>query len=322
MIRATAGAELCATPSDPNPKPSDCIKAIDQTYKGKVDLSDRVVVGEPIQKSSLQWAIPYNVKDDAGNAATTVWRDVVVQEVDLASFETVIRAEVMRELEVTHEKALQKALRDEKLKWERDQANNNRNRKPNSMTCPACPPCDCLDVPATTKQSCSQFCDKVSKSCSLSDESFVYTLILSMESYLPPSIIPVVIVVAIVFMGWVVVRFCFSTVYNAKTYNRNNPYLGYSFNNDDRILRTPQPLGLSPTPQYHQFPSTFEAKTGSHSSQPTPQRQPGFASPSGLESSGTPPNRPTEPVYDENIYMSPPIITPSKTGDGVRRRNL
>ena len=56
------------------------MKAFDQTYKGKVDLSEHVVVGEPIKKGHLRWSVPYDVTDDAGNRATTVWRDVVVEE--------------------------------------------------------------------------------------------------------------------------------------------------------------------------------------------------------------------------------------------------
>ena len=61
-----------------------------------MDLSRHVVVGEPVQKSSIRWSVPYNVKDAAGNRAHTVWRDVVVEEVDLANVEARVRQEVLQ----------------------------------------------------------------------------------------------------------------------------------------------------------------------------------------------------------------------------------
>ena len=62
----TAGAELCATHLNRNPDPSDCVQAHNVTYSGRVDLSKKVVVGEPIQKSNLPWSVPYDVKDELG----------------------------------------------------------------------------------------------------------------------------------------------------------------------------------------------------------------------------------------------------------------
>lgn len=348
MVRATAGAELCATASHTHPKPSDCVKAVDRTYKGDVDLSDKVVVGEPIQKSSLQWSVPYNVKDEAGNAAITVWRDVVVQEVDLASVENLIRAEVAREQEASQQQAILKAIREERAKWDREQASNNPNRRSgsssSSKTCPACPLCDCPNTPETTKESCTQYCEHVSKSCSLSDESIVYSLLFWLEDYLSPSLVPAIILVALGFLGFLVLRFVVTTLYNPRSYqdqsysssSSSSPYV--SRLNDEMILRSPQPGEMrSPAPPPRQSlmsmgnignnngngNASFLSPSGSQQQ----QQQPGFGSPSFPQSNnngGTPRSnhRPAEPMYDESIYMSPPLITPSKTGDGVRRRNL
>lgn len=328
MVRATAGAELCATSSNTNPKPSDCVKAVDRTYKGDVDLSDRVVVGEPIQKAPLQWSVPYNVKDEAGNAAVTVWRDVVVQEVDLASVESLIRAEVTREQEAAQQKAIQKAVREERTKWDREQANNNRNKRSSSTkTCPACPPCDCPDTPETTRESCSQYCENISKSCSLSDESFVYTLLFWLEDYLSPSLVPALILCALICFALVGVRIALTTIYNPRTYQNHSYSPSYGPMNDEMILRSPQPvMGSSPAPPLRQSLTTMGniSTTSGNASflSPPGTQQPSFASPSFPSSNGAPRDRPAEPMYDESIYMSPPLITPSKTGDGVRRRNL
>lgn len=327
MVRATAGAELCATPGNTNPKPSDCVKAVDRTYKGDVDLSDRVVVGEPVQKSSLQWSVPYNVKDDAGNEAVTVWRDVVVQEVELSSVESMIRAEVMREQEAAQQKAIQKAIREEKAKWEREQANNNRSRRgpTSSKQCPACPPCDCPNTPQTTKETCAEYCMNISKSCSLSDDSIVYSLLFWMESYLSPTLMPVIVGVILCTFSFVVLRFIMTSMYNPKAY-QSHSYPGYGPSSDDMILRSPQPMaGSSPAPPRQLLMSTMGSNNNNNiggESIFSPGRQPGFASPSFATNNGTPRHRPAEPMYDESIYLSTPIITPSKTGDGVRRRNL
>jgi hypothetical protein len=317
MVRSTAGAELCALPGNTNPMPSDCVTAVDRTYKGDVDLSDRVVVGQPIQKSPLQWSVPYDVIDEAGNAAVTVWRDVVVQEVDLASVENLIRAEVSREQEAAQQKAVQKAVREERAKWDREQqANNNRNKRSNSAkSCPACPPCDCPDTPETTRESCSQYCENISKSCSLSDGSKLYSMLFWMEEYLTPSLIPSILFVALIFVVFLGVRFILTTIYNPRAYQNHSYPSNYGpMNNEDiMILRSPQPMmGSSPAP-----PPRQSLQFGS----PAGVQQPSFASPSFPPSNGAP-NRPAAPMYDESIYMSPPLITPSKTGDGARRRNL
>ena len=319
MIRESAGAELCASPGSTNPKPSDCVKAVDRTYKGDVDLSDRVVVGEPVQKSSLQWSVPYNVKDDAGNEAATVWRDVVVQEVDLSSVENLIRAEVTREQEAAQQRAIQKAIREEKAKWEREQVNNRRPHA--SKQCPACPPCNCPDTPQTTKESCAEYCENVSKSCSFKDENFVYYLLFWMEYYLSPSLVPVILSVTLIFLVFLILRFILTTIYNPKTYRSHSSYRGYG-PSDEMILRSPQPTGESSPAPPRQSMSTLGNNNAGGESIFSPGRQPGFASPSFAANNGTPRNRPAEPMYDESIYMSSPIITPSKTGDGARRRNL
>jgi len=130
MIEATSGAELCATIAKPGVGPTDCVRAEDHTYKGVVDLTSRVSVGEPVPKGDdapLQWTVPYNVMDDAGNKATTVWRDIIVEEVDIDDFER--RAKSQVDLAV-----------EEALTAERRKRRDSRER-----ACPPCDPCNCND---------------------------------------------------------------------------------------------------------------------------------------------------------------------------------
>jgi hypothetical protein len=317
MVRKTAGAELCATPNNKSPKPADCIRAVDRTYKGNVDLSDRVVVGVPIQKGPMQWQVPYNVKDDAGNEAVTIWRDVTVQEVELSSFERLIREEVKREYEVKQQEAVDKAIRTEKAKWNRENGSSNSYRRSSSAdSCPTCPQCDCPNTPETTKESCLSFCENVSKTCSFSDESFVYMVLFWLEESVGPSLLPGFLVVAIVIVVFSVLRFFLTAIYNPRTY-QSQPYTGYSAMVDDSsVLRSPQPVSNGAVGPPRQSMSL--SGNGNVFSPP-----PSFASPTySLAVSGTPRTQPIEPMYDESIYLRSPIITPSKTGDGVRRRNL
>ena len=158
MIKSTSGAELCATTSKPNVRATDCIHAQDQTYKGVVDLSARVSVGEPIAKDGypLQWKIPYNVIDDAGNKAKTVWRDIVVDEVDLNDFERKTKAEILANRKHEVDDAVNSALIQE-----RKRVGANGNNK--SRSCPACEPCVCKgtnqNAGTLTAAECNSICE-------------------------------------------------------------------------------------------------------------------------------------------------------------------
>ena len=81
-----------------------------------MDLSRHVVVGEPVQKSSIRWSVPYNVKDAAGNRAHTVWRDIFVEEVDLANVEARVRQEVLQTRKAEIQKAVDQALAEDRRK--------------------------------------------------------------------------------------------------------------------------------------------------------------------------------------------------------------
>jgi hypothetical protein len=140
MIKVTAGAELCATHTKVKPHPMDCIKAIDKTYLGDIDLSSRVLVGEPVQKSPFEWRVPYNVMDDAGNSADTVWRDVIVDEVSLDDIEQKIRREILANKDEEIREAVAAALEKEKLTA---QSNAQTQSRKGLNSFANCPPCIC-----------------------------------------------------------------------------------------------------------------------------------------------------------------------------------
>lgn len=141
MIKDTATAELCASHTKQNPHPVECVSAIDHTFRGDVDLSSKVVVGTPEQVSDLEWKVPYNVMDDAGNAANTVWRRIIVEEVDLNEVEEKIRAEVLADRERHVKEAVDAALKEERKK--KGPAASSGRAQPQATKCPECPKCTC-----------------------------------------------------------------------------------------------------------------------------------------------------------------------------------
>jgi hypothetical protein len=157
MIGVTAGAELCATHTKMKPRPVDCTKAIDKTYLGDVDLSSRVLVGEPVQKSPFEWRVPYNVIDDAGNAADTVWRDVVVEEVSLDEIEAKIRREILANKDEEIRAAVALAVEQEKLNATLDRGQKQPQKGVSTFA--NCPPCVCpKDKVIFSDEECNKRC--------------------------------------------------------------------------------------------------------------------------------------------------------------------
>mmetsp|Transcript_27160 Transcript_27160/g.31150 ORF Transcript_27160/g.31150 Transcript_27160/m.31150 type:complete len:976 (+) Transcript_27160:75-3002(+) len=253
MILATAGAELCATYENPDVNASDCVKAIDRTYKGKVDLSDRVIVGDPVQKAELHWVVPYDVKDDAGNQAATIYRDVMVEEVNLAKMEKKIREEVISDEKRRTKRAIDNAVREERKKWDADnRASNNRSRRNTAesaeKTCPACSPCVCPDTDVVNAATCSVHCNNMSSSCRRqpSDESYVIALLSWLEDTVPVELPPSLIIAFLFFVLFYVSQWILALIFNPKVYT-NYDYGNYGSINDGMVLAThPEPRQLVP----------------------------------------------------------------------------
>jgi hypothetical protein len=322
MIRSSAGAELCATRGVKRPHPSECAHAVDQTYKGDVDLSDRVVVGEPIQKSPLHWVVPYDVTDDAGNQATTVWRDIIVDEVDLVDAETKIRQEVLREQQTETKKAVEKAVREEKQKWERElaagqqQTTGSRSRN-NKQNCPSCPNCDCPTDVKLGKAACRPFCEGEAGTCSVHEENLVYTFIMKLEEVFPPSVVSFMVFSAVFITLFLVFRFLATLIFNPRSM-QGYDYTMYSDRvGDGALFHNPAQQTMQPDPRV--FPSSQQTNSqdGAFFS---PRSQAGISSPPPFH---PPPGSASrqDNQFDNSIYRPmPDIISPSRTGDGARRR--
>lgn len=351
MIRSTAGAELCATHENPNVKSSDCITAIDQTHVGKVDLSSRVKVGDPIQRSSLHWVVPYDVVDDAGNTAKTVYRDVIVEEVALTGLEKKIRDEVTREEQIKTKRAIDTAVQEERKKWE------SANRAPTSSrsrrntadsgvkSCPACPPCVCSEVESIDAASCSAHCSDISETCrKLSDENYIYKLLFLLEDTFPPNLVPIFVLSFLAIGFLYVVQWMIALIFNPKSYT-NYDYGNYSSINDDMVLATAPEVRQVVRTQTHngsnsivsQVPPTASLSTSSVQNNgaffsPGSQREmhsqyddrgpPSRFTPNNdLRSPYTPSSIRRETYEGSSVYQSPPLIVPSKNGDGAPRRS-
>ncbi|KAL7581786.1 hypothetical protein ACA910_022317 [Epithemia clementina (nom. ined.)] len=332
MIRLTAGAELCATHEFSRPNASDCVKAFDETYKGRVDLSKSVAVGDPVQKSMLQWRVPYNVVDEAGNKADTVWRDVIVQEVDFADIEV-------------------KALADERKKAV------NRKTVSTVADCPKCPACDCKDKKAYDVSMCNSICEaRQENTCPqptvASNEklSNAVMVVIWLESFLPASVVAAVVAMSALYAAYLVLnafwRLYFSAprytpVYNAaeREEGLRNHITVYSpqlqQQNDARSSTEPTsngglrygPSGFAQMNSTPQGPPTASASiygpTNPQLFAPTP-RSWATSSPSGFQSTPSSQNgfaeqqRPPIDIYERSRNT---IITPSKRGEGTRQRS-
>jgi hypothetical protein len=301
------------------PNASDCVIAYDETYKGRVDLSREVTVGEPMKKSALRWSVPYNVKDEAGNAATTVWRDVVVEEVDLVDVEAKIREEVLQQQKAVVQKAVDRALDEDRRKRDREVV-NARDRKP-STACPDCPKCVCSGK--LDEAMCERVCEARITHCAIDNESFVVRAMLRLERIFPPSMVPIILSCAVVAITFLMLRWTLTLIFNPQAFRR-----GYY----DDVERERAMLNAV---VYHHAgnaggdgfsaalpPPRASLSTGNGNGYFSPQSNypvAPFGSPAGRDVLGQKP--PGDDFAD--IYQSPSnsIITPSKRGDGVRRRS-
>jgi len=221
MILSTAGAELCATHSKPTPTPNDCVKATDHTYKGNVDLSARVVVGEPLLKSSNHWSVSYNVMDDAGNAAKTVWRDVIVEEVDLFEDENKLRLQMQAEKEAEIKEAVRNALEKERASVQVDAVTRGkRNQKDRTGKCPACPECSCPTDGSFDTSQCDKYCEKkfahYERTCTAADAPSYPRPLQFLQDILPPRVISVLAWCLTIVVAIYALRLLMTTIFNPR----------------------------------------------------------------------------------------------------------
>ena len=312
MIEATAGAELCATNPKRAARPGDCIAAYDNTFRGKVDLTSRVVIGEAVQQGPLTWRVPYDVSDDAGNEATTVWRDVEIEEVDLADFKQAISAGERSRQKHEIDYAVKQALESERSRVE-------------PRECPACK-CSTQEGAATSvtaNEHCTKTCDEEvalamassRKACAASESlpadreqshAVVQEVLLFLETTMGFSAMMLLLVgctvtTALYILHRMIVALFYSTGANVRTYY-------YSEDEEqDKILMQNVSYYRSPTPSADRRQS---ASTGSQNGvTPTVPRPPRSSLSSAQR--GSPyisPFRTSD--GSDNIYQSATPITP------------
>lgn len=256
MIVATAGAELCATHSHPNPSPRDCVKATDHTYKGDVDLSSRVVVGEPFLKASNHWTVSYNVMDDAGNAAKTVWRDVVVEEVDLFEDENKIRLQMQAEKEAEIKEAVRNALEKERASVQVDSVTRGKRNQfdRRAGNCPTCPECKCPTDGSFDPSQCVKYCEKMiaemEKTCTASDLSSYQGPLQFLHDILPPQMVFVLVWCVAIVLVIYAFRLLVTTIFNpSATFGSYNlsPAEEHEFQNAVNYYRSPESASTQAT---------------------------------------------------------------------------
>jgi hypothetical protein len=320
MIRDTAGAELCATHNNAKPAAADCARAYDETYKGRVDLSKKVKVGQPVQKSGLHWSVPYDVTDEAGNKAATVWRDVVVEEVELDAVEARMRRELEKEKDAAVRKAVDMALINERKQT------SGMNRRSSSQKCPTCPACDCQGSGGGMGEAaCLALCETRIASCAVDELSFAFRMILWLEGYIPSSLAPLVLGLTAIFGVLLFLRFVISffaeqrayrPVYDTSPENLQNhitvyhPANGHASNGGNTFHHNGVPQSAPP----RSSASLGAPHEGGNGSLFTPTSRGGGAV-AFSPSAGVRPS----PVPD--IYEQSPLISPNRRGEGVRRRS-
>ena len=95
-------------------------------------------MGDPVPKDGVgarphQWRVPYDVADDAGNKAKTVWRDVIVEEVDIEDFERMAVQDEARSPNGDEDRSVTLASSKER----------RRSEASPQQVCPPCDPCKC-----------------------------------------------------------------------------------------------------------------------------------------------------------------------------------
>lgn len=286
-------------------------------------MSSSVVVGDPVHKTPLHWRVPYNVKDAAGNAAETVWRDVVVEEVNLEEFESRIRTDVEKHKRAEIDSAVQRALEEDRKK--RPAAALNRADK----SCPSCPPCDCSA--GKHPSSCDEICKAKSKPCGLDDQSMAVRVLLFLERQFPPYATELIVLLSLAAFAVLVLTSMLRLIFPSQPPLRDS----YAYERElqgavtyhDRNGRTDFRVdnnGIGPASAPPRS-SMSTGRDGAGPFTPSPTMARGYngtpVAGTGEQSNGGDYGRSPNVSLADSIYAQSPIITPSKRGDGVRRRS-
>lgn len=308
------------------------MKATDFTFRGPVDVTNKVKVGDPVRKSEFLWRVPYTVVDKAGNEAATVWRDVIIEEVELFDLENRVRNEVMMEKDREIAMAVTRAVEAEKKKMDRVHVHSRTMNMREATECSTCPACECK-AGDFDESKCTVFCEKMigalGETCP-NKERFAGLLDL-IDYILSPSVWSAFGVIIIAFVALHGLRYILTVLFN--------PQALYSSGDIYQDTRAPQQAamsaaGYSLTPTRTYPDQKIAVSAGPHRVQQHTDVGGGLFSPpqnrmNQYHSSADSPfiEKPNAShhqsqnnnAYDDSIYEDIPIIVPSRTGD-LRRR--
>jgi hypothetical protein len=277
-----------------------------------VNLSDKVRIGEPVQKSSLHWVVSYDVTDESGNAATTAWRDIIVEEVDLASFQrdTDVDAVVKKAL-LEKEKEHQLEMRRQVAKAIEEDRQKRAGKA--ATSCPNCPKCDCAPG-SVDASSCESYCKNKVQTCTLNhyQDSALMQVMMWLEEYVPWQIVPLLVTSVVVVFGATLLRWMITFLLTPSTRPRTyiaSDELERQLQSAATTLTSPNGYTVNGNSYHQPLLQQQQQQQQQQFSQPqAPFFSPGFGSP---PTEGRVPDVPRTSGYDD-IYASPPLITPRK----------
>jgi hypothetical protein len=277
----------------------------------------------------LHWSVPYNVKDDAGNHATTQYREVIVEEVDVESLEASIKKEAKAAKDEEIKRAVEKAVAEERRKLENDNKRPGNTRK-TSRDCPPCPQCD---VSVSHKGTggvdgkidlsiCNKICEKRAQRCTFREESYVFTSMLWLESIVPTFLVIPVLTCMGVMLGFLALRTLFTLLFNPKAFFASN--YDYSYvSEQEKYMQNSVTYYKGETPQSQQQRTRYP-KT------PYPHNSGSASSTGGTFSSGGGPPRTSmsaDPRDNDGFFLSPsnvgspPFGSPPGTNGSQQQTN-
>jgi len=188
-----------------------------------------------------------------------------------------------------------------------------------TKACPPCPKCDCSGEFDVSK--CDSVCHSREETCAAGDEQSSYALrvLLWLEKLFPPAVAPWILLSGVVLFVLIFLRSLASIIFTPAVAQRR-----YDSGYDERALRNavtyyPDYNGQSPAAPTAAAPqgSMPRGSNGTDIFSPSSQASPAPSSQQRQQF------RNDQRMHDlHDIYESPSsIITPSRTGDGVRRRS-
>jgi hypothetical protein len=261
-----------------------------------------------------------------------VWRDVIIEEVELFDLENRVRNEVMAEKDREIEIAVKRAVDAEKKKMERVQVQSRSIKTRETTACSTCPACECK-AGDFEESKCTAFCDKMiaamGETCP-NKERFA-GLLDFMDYILSPSVWSAFGVVVIAFAALQGLRYICTVLFNPQALSSSGD-IYQDTREPHQAAMSAAGYSLTPTRPYpdQKIPVSAgphhvqqQTDTGGGLFSPPQNRMnhfhPSAGSPFFARTNGTDLQSQNNNGYDDSIYEDIPIIVPSRTGD-LRRR--